>query len=85
MAGSIPLLDNKEHSGRNYKEKMLGYKYLLVSEYVARRKRFPGAAPYCAEWADHNLAIFLEHQSYIADPSTVRPNVDRCRAEADMP
>ncbi|KAK7241564.1 potassium channel, partial [Aureococcus anophagefferens] len=70
MAGSVPILSSKEHAGRNRAEKTLGYKYLLVSEYVARRKRFPGAAPYCAEWADHNLAIFLEHQSYIEDPTT---------------
>ena len=72
---------SKEHAGRNRAEKTLGYKYLLVSEYVARRKRFPGAAPYCAEWAAHNLAIFLEHQSYIEDPATVRPRLDRCLAE----
>ncbi|KAH8097356.1 potassium channel [Aureococcus anophagefferens] len=81
MAGSVPILSSKEHAGRNRAEKTLGYKYLLVSEYVARRKRFPGAAPYCAEWADHNLAIFLEHQSYIEDPTTVRPRLDRCLAE----
>ncbi|KAH8074542.1 potassium channel [Aureococcus anophagefferens] len=82
MAGSVPILSSREeHAGRNRAEKTLGYKYLLVSEYVARRKRFPGAAPYCAEWADHNLAIFLEHQSYIEDPTTVRPRLDRCLAE----
>ncbi|KAK7248451.1 potassium channel [Aureococcus anophagefferens] len=81
MAGSVPILSSKEHAGRNHAEKTLGYKYLLVSEYVARRRRFPGAAPYCAEWADHNLAIFLEHQSYIEDPATVRPRLDRCLAE----
>ena len=81
MAGSIPILTNQRHAGRNHDERALGYKYLLVSEYVARRKRFPGAAPYCAAWADHNLAIFLEHQSYIEDPATVRPRLDRCLAE----
>ncbi|KAH8074544.1 potassium channel [Aureococcus anophagefferens] len=81
MAGSVPILSSKEHAGRNHAEKTLGYKYLLVSEYVARRTRFPGAAPYCAEWADHNLAIFLEHQSDIEDPATVRPRLDRCLAE----
>ncbi|KAH8097358.1 potassium channel [Aureococcus anophagefferens] len=81
MAGSVPILSSKEHAGRNHAEKTLGYKYLLVSEYVARRRRFPGAAPYCAEWADHNLAIFLEHQSDIEDPATVRPRLDRCLAE----
>ena len=81
MAGSIPIVSSKEHAGRNRAEKTLGYKYLLVSEYVARRRRFPGAAPYCAEWADHNLAIFLEHPSYIEDPTTVRPRLDRCLAE----
>ena len=85
MAGSVPVVSSEDHAGRNAEEKALGYKYLLVSEYVARRTRFPGAVPYCDKWAAHNLAIFLEHQSYIADPSTVRPNVDRCRAEADMP
>ena len=82
MAGSIPLLDNKEHSGRNYKEKMLGYKYLLVSEYVARRRRFPGAAPYCQAWAEHNLDIFLRHQTYIMRRQTIHPNLERCIAEA---
>ena len=85
MAGSVPVVSSEDHAGRNAEEKALGYKYLLVSEYVARRTRFPGAVPYCDKWAAHNLAIFLERQSYIADPSTVRPNVDRCLAEADMP
>ena len=82
MAGSIPILTNQRHAGRNHDERALGYKYLLVSEYVARRKRFPGAAPYCEAWAAHNLAIFLEHQSYIEDPATIEPGVGRCRAEA---
>ena len=82
MAGSVPILSSKEHAGRNHAEKTLGYKYLLVSEYVARRTRFPGAVPYCDKWAAHNLAIFLEHQSYIEDPATIEPGVGRCRAEA---
>ncbi|KAH8052173.1 potassium channel [Aureococcus anophagefferens] len=41
-----------------------------------------GAVPYCEAWAAHNLAIFLEHQSYIEDPATIEPGVGRCRAEA---
>ena len=82
MAGSIPILASQEHAGRNHKEKTLGYKYLLLSEYVARRRKFQGDPPYCPEWAQHNLDIFLRHHSYIMRRQTIHPNLDRCIAEA---
>ena len=82
MAGSIPILQSQEHTGRNIKEKKLGYKYLLASEYAARRRKFPGPPPYCTRWAEHNLDIFLRHQSYIARRQTIFPSIDRCVAEA---
>ena len=85
MAGSIPIVSHVEHAGRNSDERNLGYKYLLVSEFVARRRAFPGELPYCAAWADHNRKIFLEHQSYIDDPASVEPSLARCAAEAFAP
>ncbi|KAK7242157.1 DNA polymerase theta [Aureococcus anophagefferens] len=51
MAGSIPILTNQRHAGRNHDERALGYKYLLVSEArIARddarsRRRVRRAAP----------------------------------------
>ena len=80
-----PIVSHVEHAGRNSDERNLGYKYLLVSEFVARRRAFPGELPYCAAWADHNRKIFLEHQSYIDDPASVEPSLARCAAEAFAP
>ena len=81
-SGSIPILQSMEHAGRNVREKRLGYKYLLASEFAARRKKFGGATPYCRRWAEHNLDIFLRHQSYINRRQTIHPNIDRCVAES---
>ena len=85
LAGAVPVVSHPAHSGRSYAENALGYKYLLVSEFVARRRAFPGELPYCAAWADHNRKIFLEHQSYIDDPASVEPSLARCAAEAFAP
>ena len=82
LAGAVPVVSHPAHSGRSYAENALGYKYLLASEYAARRERFPGPPPYCAGWAAHNRAIFLAKQTAIADAATVAPGADRCAAEA---
>ena len=82
MAGSIPILQSSQHAGRNFGEQTLGYKFLLVSEFENRLRANEGVAPYCGDWAQHNLDIFLRRQSYIQRRQTIHANVDRCRSEA---
>ena len=82
MAGSVPILQSAHHAGRNLQEQRLGYKYLLVTEFEARRKALRGEEPpYCENWARHNIDIFLRRQSYIQRRQTIHPNADRCKAE----
>lgn len=55
MCRSIPILEKKEHRGRNELERKLGYKfYVLGDQYVYRH-----------DWVEHNYAVFIEHQSFI--------------------
>ena len=82
MAGSVPILQSPQHAGRNFGEQTLGYKFLLVSEFEKRLRANGGVAPYCGDWARHNLDIFLRRQSYIQRRQTIHANVDRCRSEA---
>jgi len=82
MAGSVPILQLPQHAGRNLGEQTLGYKFLLVSEFENRLRANEGVVPYCGDWAQDNLDIFLRRQSYIQRRQTIHANVDRCRSEA---
>ena len=77
LLGSIPIVQDQEHVGRNQLEKKLGYKFLLASEFLARYKETNGTLPYCKEWAQYNFNIFLRAQTLIANHQTVSLSADR--------
>lgn len=85
MAGSIPIVQSPEHTGRSLAEKKLGYKYLTSVEFASRFAAFRQSAgpdaplPYCAAWAAHNLDVFLRSQTYIARRQTLKLSIDRCQ------
>lgn len=56
LSKSIPILESKQHSGRNKLEYELGYKF-----YTTDDKQFT----YHPEWAEENYQIFLSHQTLI--------------------
>ena len=54
MAGSIPVVQSHEHTGRGPRERGLGYKVYMQNDetkYVYRE-----------DWARHNLEVFIRHQ-----------------------
>ena len=57
MAGSIPVVQSREHTGRGPRERGLGYKVYMQNDetkYVYRE-----------DWARHNLEVFIRHQSML--------------------
>ena len=88
LAGSIPIVQSPEHTGRSAAEKQLGYKYLLASEFAARYRTFRRAhgptapLPYCADWAKYNLDIFLRHQTLIQRRQSLTPGLRLCEEES---
>jgi len=105
LAGSVPVVQNIQHTGRSLAEKNIGYKYLLASELAARllsrrrRRRQreeegPSSSssssssgenqqvPYCANFAKHNLDLFLRHQTLIERRQSINPGLFLCDTEA---
>lgn len=56
LSKSIPVLERKQHSGRNYMEYEISYKYYLKGEKDIRYRK---------DWADSNFEKFLQHQTLL--------------------
>jgi len=56
MCKSIPIVENKKHSGRNYLERKLPYKYYLTTDKII----------YNEDWAEHNYKLFFKKQTLIS-------------------
>jgi len=62
MAGSVPIVSDRTHTGRNLRERTFGYAYLLLAE-VEAKLAAGEALPYCDGWAEHNQRVFLREQT----------------------
>jgi hypothetical protein len=58
LAGSIPILEKRQHAGRNVLEYDIGYRYYLLDA---------GSYEFRQEWVDENLEKFLRFQTLMSD------------------
>ena len=56
LAGSIPIIENRVHSGRNPVERAIGYHFTY-----ADADKFV----YDPEWVEHNLSLFIKNQTLL--------------------
>lgn len=80
MSGAIPILEDTLHAGRSQPERALGYYYFLRSDVEAILDG-GGTLPYCTEWVEANLRIFLQYQAWVGaptDPSKIQATTDGC-------